>query len=551
MRVLRTALASPDLRRLLSGFLAVSLGSWAFSILFALYAYAEDGATGVGLAVLVRMLPAGLAAPSLALLADRHSRRTVLLASAGVQALALALAATAAAAGGPFGLVLALAAVFTIAGTAYKPAQAALLPQLARTPAEIAAANVAWGAVDYAGFLVGSLLAGALAGLVGLSAGIAVCALPYLAALAALARLSRDQRPEPLETEEHRSGLEELFGGLRTIWGNPEMRLLTGVFSANMLVQGTVDVLVVVASIELLGLGASGVGWLNSAWGVGGLAGGLLALSLLGRGRLASGVSLGCVLAGVPLAVIGVWHVPAAAIVLLVVLGVGYAVLEAALLTLTQRLAPDDVLARVFGVQETIFVVGTALGGLIAATLIALLGLEVTLVVTGLALPSLAVLLRRRLGRLEAGAAVPERAYTLLRGLPMFAPLPIAMIENLATRAETQDHPTGTEIIRQGDEGDWFYVIDEGTLEVVVDGRVLADRGAGECVGEIALLRSQPRTATVRATTPVRLVALDRTDFLAGVSSHARSTRAAEHLADERLAADKRPEQDSNLRPTP
>ena len=54
--------------------------------------------------------------------------------------------------------------------------------------------------------------------------------------------------------------------------------------------------------------------------------------------------------------------------------------------------------------------------------------------------------------------------------------------------------------------------------------------------------------ATVRATTPVRLVALDRTDFLAGVSSHARSTQAAEHLADERLPVDKRPEQDSNLR---
>ena len=192
------------------------------------------------------------------------------------------------------------------------------------------------------------------------------------------------------------------------------MRLLTGVFSANMLVQGTVDVLIVVASIELLGLGESGVGWLNSAWGVGGLAGGLVALSLLGRGRLASGVSLGCVLAGVPLAVIGVWHVPAAAMVLLVVLGVGYAVLEAALLTLTQRLAPDDVLARVFGVQETIFVLGTAMGGLIAATLIGPLGLEVTLVVTGLVLPTLAVLLRRRLGRLEAGAAVPERLYTLL-----------------------------------------------------------------------------------------------------------------------------------------
>lgn len=117
-------------------------------------------------------------------------------------------------------------------------------------------------------------------------------------------RLPGDQRPEPLDSEAL-SGLAELSAGLSTIWGHPEMRLLTGVLAAEMLVQGTVDVLIVIASIELLGLGESGVGWLNSAWGVGGLVGGLVALTLLGRGRLASGVGLGCVLAGVPLAVMG------------------------------------------------------------------------------------------------------------------------------------------------------------------------------------------------------------------------------------------------------
>ena len=127
--------------------------------------------------------------------------------------------------------------------------------------------------------------------------------------------------------------------------------------------------------------------------------------------------------------------------------------------------------------------------------------------VVGLALPVLALLLRGRLGQLEAGAVVPERPYSLLRGLPMFAPLPIATIENLATRAESEEHPAGTEIIRQGEDGERFYVIDEGTLDVVADGHLLAHRGAGECVGEIALLRAQPRMATVRATTPVRLVA--------------------------------------------
>ena len=535
MRVLRTALASSGLRRLLLAFLATSGGMWAFSILFALYAYAEGGATAVGVAVLVRMLPTGIAAPSLALLADRHSRRSVLVASAGLQALALGLVAAAIALDAPFGVVLGMGALVTIAGAAYRPAQAALLPQLGNAPAEIAAANVASGSVDYAGFLGGSLLAAVLVESVGLTAAIVACGILYAVAAAVLLRLPRDERPEPLEADDTTGPFTELTAGLSTIRAHPEMRLLTGVFAADMLVQGMVDVLLVITSIELLGLGESGVGWLNSAWGVGGLAGGLVALSLLSHGRLASGVSLGCVLAGLPLVGIGLWHEPAGSIALLAALGVGYAVLEAALLTLTQRLASDDVLARVFGVHETLFVAGAAAGGMAASALVAALGVEATLVVVGLALPVLAVLLRARLGRLEAGAVVPERPYALLRGLPMFAPLPIATIENLATHAESEEHPAGTEIIRQGEDGERFYVIDEGTLDVVADGRLVAHRVPGECVGEIALLRAQPRMATVRATTPVRLVALDRNDFLAGVSAHARSTREAEHLAGRRL----------------
>ncbi|MFL5878123.1 MAG: cyclic nucleotide-binding domain-containing protein, partial [Solirubrobacteraceae bacterium] len=168
--------------------------------------------------------------------------------------------------------------------------------------------------------------------------------------------------------------------------------------------------------------------------------------------------------------------------------------------------------------------------------LIAAFGIETALLITGLALPLLAFVLRAPLGRLEAGVAVPEGVYTLLRRLPMFAPLPMATIENLAARATLEERAAGAEIIRQGEDGDHFYVIDDGILDVLVDGRVRAHRGAGECVGEIALLREQPRMATVRAMSPVRLVVLDRTDFLAGVSAHARSARAAEGLADDRLA---------------
>jgi MFS family permease len=535
MTVLRTALASDGVRRLLLGWLLASTGIWAFTILIALYAYGEGGATAVGVAVLVRMLPSGLAAPSVALLADRHSRRSVLVVSCALRALALGLVSLAVAQDAPFAAVLVLAALFTIAGTAHKPAQAALLPQLATVPAQIAAANAATSGIEYAGFLVGSLLAGVVANLVGLSAGMAVCAIPFLLAGAVLARLPHDPRPAPLPQEEQVGATEEALEGFRVVWSDADMRLLTAMYAANMFVQGVVDVLLVLAAIELLGMGEEGVGWLNSAWGVGGLAGSFMALSLLGRGRLASGLTVGSLLAGLPLSVIGFWHLPGAAILLLVVLGVGYALTEVAMLTLTQRLAADDVLARVFGVQETLFVVMTALGSLLAAGLVAIMSLSATLVVTGLALPVLAVVLWRRLEALEVGHAIPERAYALLRGLAMFAPLPIATIENLAVHSVTNDREPGEEIIRQGDHGDRFYVIDEGTVDIVIDGSPIGQRFAGDCLGEIALLRDTPRTATVIAATPLRLIELTRADFLAGALSHPRSAFAAESLVDERL----------------
>src|SRR4051794_451627 len=199
MAVLRTALATRGLRSLLLAFVASSLGFWAFTILFALYAYAEAGATAVGLSVLARMLPAALATPSLAVLADRHSRRRVLVMTTGIQAVALVVVAAGIARDAPFGVVLAFGALYTVAGGAYKPAQAALIPQLARTPAEVAAANVAWGAVDNAGFLAGSFMAALLVTGVGLGTAIGICALPYVTACALLAGLPRDTRPEPLD----------------------------------------------------------------------------------------------------------------------------------------------------------------------------------------------------------------------------------------------------------------------------------------------------------------------------------------------------------------
>ena len=91
---------------------------------------------------------------------------------------------------------------------------------------------------------------------------------------------------------------EELASGFRTVARVPDLRLIVGVSAASTLVEGAADVLVVLVAIELLDLGDAGVGWLNSAWGVGGIVGGAAAISLLGRGRLARGLAGGCLLVG-------------------------------------------------------------------------------------------------------------------------------------------------------------------------------------------------------------------------------------------------------------
>ena len=532
---LRDALGTRSLRRLQGAWAASSLGGWTFFIALAVYAYEVGGATAVGVAAVVRMVPAALAAPAMSMLGDRYSRRNVLLVLALARAAVLAGAAAVVWEGGPPALVFALAALFTAIGTGHKPAQAALLPTLADDPRQLAASNALWSAVDSVGFLAGAALGGVLIAIGGAELALSATALAFLAAAVALLGIPADHRDgEPAPPLPGGRRAAEIAEGFRAVGADKRLRLVVGVLGVSTLVEGAIDVMVVLIALELLDLGNAGVGWLNSAWGLGGVLGGAGAAMLVTRGRNATALVVAGLSIGVPLIALTAVPEIAVAAVGLVILGVGYAVMEVAGLTLVQRLASDAVLARAFGVVEGTYWLTTGIGSLMAPALVLALGLRGALLVVGVALPAMMLLRWRALARLEASAPVPEHEYRLLRGLPMFAPLPIATIENLAIRAASEENPVGTEIMRQGDDGDRFYVIDDGTLDVVRESRVLAHLGAGECVGEIALLRDQPRMATVRATTSVRLVVLDRGDFLAGVSAHARCSRAADRLATDR-----------------
>ena len=137
--------------------------------------------------------------------------------------------------------------------------------------------------------------------------------------------------------------------------------------------------------------------------------------------------------------------------------------------TLLQRVAPHDVLAGVLGSLEGLHDLMLALGSIAVPILIALVGPRWAIVVTGLWLPivvlaTVAVRCARRRRRV-----VHVRELARLRAIPMFAPLPPPTIERLAAPPRHVAVPGGTAIIREGEAGDRFYVVDAGALEVEID----------------------------------------------------------------------------------
>ena len=224
------------------------------------------------------------------------------------------------------------------------------------------------------------------------------------------------------------------------------------------------------------------------------------------------------------------------ALLLLAVVGLGNTLVDVSAFTLLQRAVPDEVLARAFGAVQGLWVATIGIGSIVAPLLIAAVDIRGALLITGALLPILATLLRRRLAQLDA-VPVPERELELLRGIELFAPLPQPTQESLAQVLSPVRLASSDELFRQGDVGDRFYIVAEGDVEIVIDGRVVRETGPGGYFGEISLLRDVPRTATVRAKGDVELFALDRDDFIAAVTGHDASAEVADSVIATRLGS--------------
>jgi MFS family permease len=525
-----------NLRRLELAWTTSVLGTYAFLVAVSVYAYGVGGAEAVGILYLVRLIPAALVSPFAGLLGDRYRRERVLLVTNASRIVLIGAAAAGVFLDAEPTVVFALAVAATIANTPFRSAQAALTPSLARTPAELTAANAVASGVESIALFVGPALAGVLLGVA--SAGVVFSLTAALVVVSSLfiVLIRVEHAPEPRREIEASTIASEALAGFATIGRDAPLRVMMVLLSAQTAVAGAVQVFIVVTAIELLDLGDAGVGYLGAAIGVGSFVGALAALSLAGARRLSPVFLVGVVLSGLPLLAVGLDPTTAVAVVALGVLGAGIALTDISGLTLVQRAVPDEVLARVFGVIQMLWMVSLAVGAAIAPALIAWLGIEGALVAVSLLTPLLAASFGVRVARIDAAAPPPEaEELRILAAIPIFAPLPGTSLEHVASRLVPLRVEPGTVIVREGDAGDRFYIVAEGEIEVSQDGRVLSELGSGGYFGEIALLRDMPRTATVIARTPVVLYALDRDDFLAAVTGHPQSAEAAESVVASRL----------------
>jgi MFS family permease len=517
-----------DIRRAELAWGASVCAEWAHFVALGVFAYGHGGSTAVGIAGLMRLAPAGLIAPFAASLGDRFPRERFLLGVVLLGAAALAVSAAGAAMDDRV-MVFAAASAVGVCSTLFRPALMSLLPSLARTARELIAANGATSTIESLGTLLGPLGAGVLVAFADVAVVFAASAAALVVSAALLVRVAV---PGRVDRPASASGIG-LLHGFTAIRDAPRGRLLVGLIAAQAFVRGCLNVLIVVAAFELLDGGGGTVGLLTAAIGAGGVIGAVLS-STLGSRRLARIFALSLFGWGIPILLVAPSTELIAALVLLAIVGASNSIEDVSGFTLLQRAIRDDALSGVLGLIWGAAMGALALGSIATPILVRDLGARTAFVLVGVLLPVLTVAGFRRMRALDDVAA-PSRQQLLVDGVPMFVPLSLAAKERLATKLLPLEVPAGATIVRAGDVGDRFYLIDSGAVRIDLKGSE-KQSGPGDYFGEIALVRDVPRTATVTAAIQTRLYALERSDFLAAVTGHALAEAAAHDVVDTRLA---------------
>jgi hypothetical protein len=518
-----------------AAFLLFNLAEAASWVGVLVFAFEQGGIAATGFVAMVLLLPAGAAAPLVAAVGDRFRRTRFVSIGYASQGAALGIVGVAMWLDVAAGWVYGLAAAAMVALTTGRPGHHSLLPDLARTPDELAAGNsvssLAEGLGGIAGTLAATIVLGrSSVGTLFVLIGAGLIGGSLLSVRAGPAReLPSDRRPMW-------SLVVDAVSGIGTLVRSAGPRLLLGLAAVTTLSWGVYDVLLVTAAFDTLALGEAGVGALHTVIGVGVLVGAAGSVALVGRATLAPALVGGALLMGLAVAVQG-WDRVGVVVAGAAVAGIAITVLDVAGRTLLQRVVADEVLTRVFGVIESLWFVGFGVGAVLAVPLERWLGLPGAFLASGAVLPILSFAALPGLRRVDRRAVPPTRQLELLRRLTMLEALPRTDLERVAAQLDRLSVAAGGEVVRQGEVGDRFYVIEEGAFAVEVAGSEVRRLGPGDHFGEIALLHDVPRTATVRALEPGTVWALDQEEFLATVTGLPQVASEAHRVSAERLRA--------------
>jgi MFS family permease len=532
-------LRSASLRRVLLAFFVFNTTETATWIAILVWAYDTGGAAAAGLVAVIQLVPATVVAPFASVIGDRMRRDHALALGYGVQAVTMIATGAALALEAPTGSVYVLAACAATSIVLTRPVHNAIIPEIAETPEQLTAGNSASSTVEGASVFLGPLVASMLLGVAG--PGSVFLLMGALSIGSAVLTRSLDLQRTFTHDATDESPLAATVAGLRVLRNDSAALLLTVVVGAQFVVVGLMDILSVVLGIDILQLGPGSPGIFMSAEGIGALLGAAGTIVLVGRQRLSPAIAGGMLLTGVALMTVALVSVPAVALVLFALSGAGKAFVDVAGRTLLQRTVRPEVLSRIFGIQESLLMGSLALGSAVAPVLVHVFGPRGAFVAAGLLLPVIGLLAVTRIRRLDVTALQPGPGFYLLQAVPMFGLLPQPTLEQLSRDLVAADFDTGQEIVRQGAEGDLFYLVAQGSVDIVKDGQVVAVTTAGGYFGEIALLRDVPRTASVRARGPVTVYSLEREPFLEALTgsstaheiAHQEAQRRIERLDDE------------------
>jgi len=533
-RVLGQIARNRALARLLGAYFANIVTEYGVWLAVLVYAYQRGGATLAGAVAVVQLVPAIVLAPVITAHGSRFGVVRLLVAAYAGQVVMLGGCAAAMLTGAPQVFVYLSATLLSILLGTSRAMHGVLMPLVVRRPEELTAANVATGWTDGLAVIVGPALTGYLMSVHGPGLATAV-----LAVIALAMPLLASVRPLKTTSDEEDSpgGLADLLAAARVIASRPSTRALIAYPAGAAAIEGAIDLLVVILAVRILAIGPGAAGYLSATFGAGGLIGAAVAVSLVGR-RLAMPLAAAALAGSAALAGLALASTVPVALALLIIVGISRAVQMITAQTLLQRSTPLDVIVCLFALVESMRDIGLAFGALVVPLLVALGGNDAAFLGMAAFAPVVVALTGRRLRLVDESASMPVVEMGVLRNLHLFASLPQAPLETLAREASYSSVLSGSEIIRQGEPGDRYFAVVEGSVAVVKDGSEVGRLGEGDGFGEIALLHDVPRNATVTATADTSLLGVGRDAFLTALGASPLVRARARQIATDRGAVD-------------